>query len=114
MLKPKVNIVTARKKKHTKKKKTKRKIKGRGYFPQNQYNTYNYSRKRKQRGGFLNRYDFAYAGRDTVKQASKELQRIGPGLLKKAIEELYQTPFRMLETAIKRNVSNELKKLKLL
>ena len=67
----------ARKKKHAKKKKTRRKIKGRGYFSKNQYNTYNYSRKRKQRGGFLNRYDFAYAGRDTVKQASKKLEKIG-------------------------------------
>ena len=111
----------ARKKKHAKKKKTRRKIKGRGYFSKNQYNTYNYSRKRKQRGGFLNRYDFAYAGRDTVKQASKELEKIGPALIKKAVEELYQTPFRLLETAgkkkynvIKKNVSNKLKKLKLL
>ena len=110
----------ARKKKRTKWKKTRRKIKGRGYFSKNQYNTYNYSRKRKQRGRFLNRYDFAYAGRDTIKQASKELERIGPGLLKNAIEELYKTPFRLLETAgkkkynvIKKNVSNKLKKLKL-
>ena len=111
----------ARKRKRAKRKKIRRKIKGSGYFSKNQYNTYNYSRKRKQRGGFLNRYDFAYAGRDTVKQASKELERIGPVLINKAVEELYQTPFRLLETAgkkkyivIKKNVSNKLKKLKLL
>ena len=27
--------------------------------------------KRTQKGGFLNRYDFAYAGRDTVNQIGK-------------------------------------------
>ena len=93
----------ARKRKRAKRKKIRRKIKGHGYFSKNQYNTYNYSRKRKQRGGFLNRYDFANAGRDTVAQASKELERIGPGLIKKAVEELYQTPFRLLEKQAKRN-----------
>ena len=36
--------------------------------------------KRKQRGGFLNRYDFAYAGRDTVNQAVK----VAPGVMKNA------------------------------
>ena len=111
----------ARKRKHFKQRKTRRKIKGRGYFSKNQYNTYNYSRKRKQKGGFLNRYDFAYAGRDTVNTAAKELERIGPRLIKTAVEELYRTPFRLIETAgkkkynqYKKNVSNKLKKLKLL
>ena len=37
-------------------------------------------RKKKQRGGFLNRYDFAYAGRDTVNQAVK----VAPGVMKNA------------------------------
>ena len=110
----------ARKRRRFKKKKKKKsKLKRYGYFSNNRYNTYNY-RKKKQRGGFLNRYNFAYASRDTVSQAGKELERIGPGLIKKAVEELYQTPFRLLETIgkkkhnlIKKNVSNELKKLKL-
>ena len=107
----------ARKRRRARRKK--RKLKGRGYFSNNRYNTYS-SRKR-QRGGFLNRYDFAYAGRDAVSQASKELERIGPGLIKKAIEELCQTPVRLLETVgkkkynlIKKNVPNKLKKLKLI
>ena len=98
-----------------------RKIKGRGYFSNNRYNTFNYRWKRKQRGGFLSRYDMAYAGRDTIKQAGRELERIGPALLKTAFEELYQAPFRLLETKgkkkyneIKRNVSNKLKKLKII
>ena len=111
----------ARKRRRFKKKtKKKSKLKGYGYFSNNRYNTYNY-RKKKQRGGFLNRYDFAYAGRDTVSQAGKELERIGPALIRMTVEELYQTPFRLLETAgkkkynlIKKNVSNDLKKLKLI
>ena len=31
---------------------------------------------RPQRGGFLNRYDFVYAGRDTVNQAMKGLEAL--------------------------------------
>ena len=80
----------------------------------------------KEAGGFLNRYDFAYAGRDTVNQATKNLdqlapklldqlmnrtttgldnisakrieqiKQIAPGLIKGAVEELYKTPFRLL------------------
>ena len=79
-----------------------------------------------QRGGFLNRYDFAYAGRDVVNQAGKiapgiinqatgeinkiaqqridqiirsggaEVQRIAPKIIREAIEEVYKTPFRLL------------------
>ena len=79
-----------------------------------------------QRGGFLNRYDFAYAGRDVVNQAGKiapgiinqatgeinkiaqqridqiirsggaEVERIAPKIILEAIEEVYKTPFRLL------------------
>ena len=35
-------------------------------------------KKRRQRGGFLNRYDFAYAGKDTANQFGK----IAPGTIK--------------------------------
>ena len=78
-----------------------------------------------QRGGFLNRYDFAYAGRDTVNQAAKvdpgvikaakdinkiaeqrinqiiskggaEVERVLPKILNGAIEDIYRTPFRLL------------------
>ena len=31
--------------------------------------------KSKQKGGFLNRYDFAYAGRDIINQAFKVLDK---------------------------------------
>ena len=80
----------------------------------------------RQLGGFLNRYDFAYAGRDTVNQAAKvvpgvvkaaaddinkvaeqrinqiiskggtEVERVLPKILRGAIEDVYQTPFRLL------------------
>ena len=40
--------------------------------------------KRTQKGGFLNRYDFAYADRDTVNQVGK----IAPGLIKNASNEI--------------------------
>ena len=82
----------------------------------------------KDRGGFLNRYDFAYAGRDTVNQASKQLnvlapklveqlttaldkvsanrvkqlEQIVPGLIKGAVEELYKAPFHLLKKAGKK------------
>ena len=116
----------AKKKKHRKRKK-KYAHKGRGYFSNNDYNNYFYDYfrhgKKRQRGGFLNWYDFAYAGRDTVNQAGKHLdtlapklvdplmnrattgldkisakrveqiKQIAPGLIRGAVEE---TPFRLL------------------
>ena len=86
------------------------------------------SRKKKSRqtGGFLNRYDFAYAGRDTVNQVGKiapkiitkatsdinkitkeridqivrsggaEIERVAPKIIEGTIEEVYKTPFRLL------------------
>ena len=47
----------------------------------------NYKRKwparRRQRGGFLNRYNFAYAGRDTVNTVMKGLDNLAPKLIAK-------------------------------
>ena len=81
---------------------------------------------RRQTGGFLNRYDFAYAGRDIVNQAGKiapkiidqasgeinkiaqqridqivrsggaEIEQVALKIIRGAIEEVYKTPFRML------------------
>ena len=81
---------------------------------------------RRQTGGFLSRYDFAYAGRDVVNQAGKvapkiisqatgeinkiaqdridqairsggaEIERVVPKIIRGAIEEIYKTPFRLL------------------
>ena len=82
--------------------------------------------KKRQVGRFLNKYDFAYTGRDTVNQVGKiapkiitqatgeinkiaqdridqiirsggaEVERIIPKIIRGAIEEVYKTPFRML------------------
>ena len=127
----------------------KRRSRKKAYLPKHVYNmpyleSFRYKPK-KQRGGFLSRYDFAYAGRDTVNEAAhhvkkvaprlidqtfdrardlapnlirtasqeidavaarrinqitrqteQEIQRITPGIIKGAIEELYKTPFRLL------------------
>ena len=81
---------------------------------------------KRQRGGFLNRYEFTYAGRDTVNQATKvapgvikgaaddinnvaeqrinqiisksgaEVETVLPKILKGVIEDVYRTPFRLL------------------
>ena len=49
-----------------------------------------------------------------------QLKQIAPGLIKGAVEELYKTPFRLLEDAgkkkyklLKKKISNKLKKLKI-
>ena len=41
-------------------------------------------RKRKQKWGWLNRYDFAYADRDTVNIGLIKLKRIAPGFIQNA------------------------------
>ena len=96
-------------------------------------------RQRKQTGGWLNSYDFVYAGRDTVNNAVKhldhrapivlkkvsgeadkvlqqtisqvvkegeaELERIGPKIIRGAIEHLYKTPFHLLGKFGKRKLA---------
>ena len=100
-------------------------------------------RRKKQTGGFLNRYDFAYAGRDVANQAGKialdiiskatsdidkiakdridqaiknggaEVERIAPKIIRGAIEEVYKTSFRLLGDLGKRQFSKIKNKLKL-
>ena len=83
-------------------------------------------KSRRQTGGFLSRYDFAYAGRDVVNQIGKvapkmisqatseinkiaqqridqvvrsggaEIERVAPKVVRGAIEEVYKIPFRLL------------------
>ena len=45
-------------------------------------------KNRQQKGGFLNRYDFAYAGRDVVNQAFKNLDKTAPALIQNLKGEL--------------------------
>ena len=98
-------------------------------------------RKKKQTGGFLNRYDFAYAGRGVVNQAGKiapdiiskatsdinkiakdridqaiknggaEVERIAPKIIRGAIKEVCKTPFRPLGDLGKKQFSKIKKKL---
>ena len=83
-------------------------------------------KSRSQTGGFLNRYDFAYAGRNTLNQVGNvapkiisqatgeinqiaqqridqiirsggaEIERVAPKIIRTVIKEVYKTPFRML------------------
>ena len=98
-------------------------------------------KRRKQTGGFLNRYDFAYAGRDIVNQTGKiapdiinkatldinkiakdridqviknggaEVERIAPKIIQGAIEEVYKTAFRLLGNLGKKQFSKIKNKL---
>ena len=43
-------------------------------------------RSRRQRGGWLSRYDFAYAGRDSVNQAAYHVNKVTPKLIDKAFD----------------------------
>ena len=78
--------------------------------------------RRRQKGGFLSRYDMAYVGSDTVNQAAQHVNKLapellkqaeyilekrikdlmlragklGPKLIKGAIEDLHKTPFQLL------------------
>ena len=95
----------------------------------------------RQTGGFLNRYHFAYAGRDTVNQVRKiapgiinkatsdinkiaqqridqtirtggaEIKRVAPKLIRGAIEEVYKTPFRLLKNLGKKQFQKIKRKL---
>ena len=100
------------------------------------------NRKRKrQLGGFLNHYDFTYAGKDIVNQAAKvapdvikaatndineiakdrinqimsqhgkEVERILPKILRGAIEDVYQTPFRLFSNFRKQQLNKIKRKI---
>ena len=88
--------------------------------------TFRKKRSRRQTGGFLNRYDFAYTGRDIVNQVGKvtpkmisqatgeinkiaqqridqvvrsggaEIERVALKIIRGAIKEVYKTPFSLL------------------
>ena len=107
----------------SKKKKRKKKVLPKTW---NEWIKKNNNNKRKQRGCFLSKYDFAYASTDTVDQAAKvasgvikqatneidqmvknridqtiksggaEIERVLPKIICGAIEDVYKTPFRLL------------------
>ena len=61
------------------KRKQKRRRKCKNYFS-SRY------RSKRQSGGFLSRYDFAYAGRDTVNQAAYHVKKIAPNLINQTFD----------------------------
>ena len=78
-------LTNGQEKEATKKKLKKYTHKGRGYFSDNAYHDFLYDDfrhgRKRQRGRFLNRYDFAYADRNTVNQAAKHLDTLAPKLV---------------------------------
>ena len=116
------------------------------YLPKDWAKQWKNTSKRKetscrQIGGFLNRYDFAYAGTDVVNQVDKvarklltqatgeinkiaqqridqvvhsggaENERIAPKIFRGAIEEVYKTPFRLLGNLGKKQYQKVKRKL---
>ena len=72
-------------------------------LPQNAYympypNSLRY-KSRQQSGGFLSRYDFAYAGRDTVNQAAHHVKRIAPGLTDQTFDRARDIAPNLIRTA---------------
>ena len=95
----------------------------------------------RQTGGFLNRYDFAYAGRDTINHVGKiapgiinkatsdinkiaqqrtdqairtgraEIECVAPKIIRGAIEEVYKTLFRLLGNLRKKQFQKIKRKL---
>ena len=58
--------------------------------------------RRKQCGRFLSRYNFAYAGRDTVNQAVKDLDLLAAKVIGKALKEIY----KIAEARIRQVINN--------
>ena len=98
-------------------------------------------KKSRQTVGFLNRYDFAYTGRDTVNQVGKivpkiitkatsdinkiekeridqivrsggpQIERVAPKIIEDAIKEVYKIPFRLLGNLGKKHFQKIKRKL---
>ena len=67
------------------------------------YRKYEQTRtKRQQHGGFLNRYDFAYAGKDTVNQAMQGLDSLASKLINQTSMEVD----KIVEARIRQVVNN--------
>ena len=63
-------------------------------------NPYVFRRKtRKQKGGFLSRYDFAYAGRGSVKQAAYHAKKIAPELINQTMNRVDELAPELVRTA---------------
>ena len=67
-------------------------------------------RKKTQKGGWLNRYDFAYAGRDSVNQAAYHMKKIAPNLIRQSSKELDAIASRRINQ-LTNNTANEIKRI---
>ena len=56
--------------------------------------------RRQQSGGFLNRYNVAYAGRDTVNTAMKGLDNLAPKLISQTSKEINKITEARIKQAI--------------
>ena len=52
-------------------------------------------RRRRQTGGFLSRYDFAYAGRDSVNQAARHINKIAPRFINQTVNRVGEQTMRV-------------------
>ena len=68
--------------------------------------------KRWQLGSFLNRYNFAPTGRDTVNQAMKGLDLLAPKLIDKASKEVDKIAEARIRQAISKSGQKKKKKKK--
>ena len=60
--------------------------------------------KKKERGGFLNFYNFVYVGRDTANTATSQLNGIARGLIRKTLSKIDQIAQRRIKQAINQGV----------
>ena len=58
-------------------------------------------RKKRQRSECLNQYDFAYAGRDTVNTAMKNLDRMAPKIIEEATSQVDQIAQKLIQQIVK-------------
>ena len=58
------------------------------------------TRKRRQKGVFLNRYDFAYAGRDTINTGLNAFKRFVPSLIENTRNEIYKVTEKKIAQTI--------------
>ena len=59
-----------------------------------------YKRYKRRQRRFLNRYDFAYAGRDTVNQTMKVLDTLAPKMIKQTMGQINQIAQRRIQQVI--------------
>ena len=61
-------------------------------------------KKKKERGGLLNCYNFVYVGRDTANTATSQLNKIVRGLIMKTSSKIDQIAQRRIKQAINQGV----------